>query len=49
MAIPFRALDPADCGGIGSGAQVAASDTAKIVGNDVVIADAAALAINAVE
>jgi hypothetical protein len=49
MAVPFAALDPTDGGSIRSGAQIATGDAAEIIGDDVVIADAAALAINAVE
>jgi hypothetical protein len=49
MAVPFGALDPADGVGVRGGAQLAAGDAAEVVGDDVVIADAAALAMNAVE
>ncbi len=49
MAIPLGALDPTDRGSVRSGAQLAAGDAAKVVGDDVVIADALALAMNAVQ
>ena len=49
MTIPFGSLDPADGIGVRGGAQLAAGDTAEVVGDDVVIADALTLAMNAVE
>ena len=47
--IPFGALDPADGGSVRGGTQVAAGDAAEVVGDDVVIANAAVFAMNAVE
>ncbi len=49
MAVPFGALDPADGVGIRGRAQLAAGDAAEVVGDDVVVAHAAALAVDAVE
>ena len=49
MAVPFGALDPTDGGSVRGGVELAAGDAAKIVGDDVVIADALTLAMNAVE
>ena len=49
VAIPFRSLDPTDGGSVRCGAQFAAGEAAEVVGDDVVIADAAVLAVNAVE
>ena len=44
MAIPLRALHPADGFGVGGCAQLAAGDAAEVVGNHVVVANAAGLA-----
>ena len=49
MAVPLRALHPAHRVGIGSSAQFAAGHAAQIIGDHVVVADAALLAVNAVE
>jgi hypothetical protein len=49
MAGPFTALDPADAIGVRGRAQLASGDSAEVIGNDIVIADAVALAVNAVE
>ena len=49
MAGPFTALDPADGVGVRGRAQLASGDSAKIIGDDIVIAHAVALAVNAVE
>ena len=49
VAVPFRALDPADGVGVRGGAQLAAGDAAEVVGDDVVIADALALAVDPVD
>jgi len=49
VAIPLSALDPTDGGSVRSGAQFASGDAAQVVGDDVVIADAAVFAMNAVE
>jgi hypothetical protein len=44
MAIPFRALHPADGVGVRGRAQFAAGNAAEVVGDDVVVADAAGFA-----
>jgi len=49
VAVPFGALDPADGVGIGGCAQLTADDAAEVVGDDVVIANAAGLTMDAVE
>jgi hypothetical protein len=49
VAIPLGALDPADRVSIRGSAELSAGDAAEIIGNDVVIADAAGFAVNAVE
>jgi hypothetical protein len=46
---PLIAFNPADGGGIGGRLQIASRDTAKVVGDDVVIANAAILAVDTVE
>jgi len=49
MAVPFRAFYPADGVGVGGRAQLAAGDAAEVVGDDVVVTDAAAFAMDAIE
>ena len=49
MAIPFGALRPADSVGVVGGAQRSAEDAAEVVGDDVVVADALAFAVNPVD
>ena len=49
MAVPLGALDPADGVGVGGGAQLAAGDAAEVIGDDVMVADAAVFVVNAVE
>src|SRR5580698_1920498 len=49
MAIPFGALRPADSVGVVGGAQRSAEDAAEVVGDDVVVADAIAFAVNPVD
>jgi hypothetical protein len=49
VAVPLRALNPADGGGIRGRAQLAAGDAAEVIGDDVVIADAAVFTMNAIE
>lgn len=49
VAIPFRVLDPANLVGVRGGTEIASGDAAEVIGNDVVIADELAVAMDAVE
>src|SRR5258708_4909024 len=49
MAVPRRPFDPADRIGVGSRMQRATNDPAEIIGNDVMVANAVALAMDAVK
>ena len=49
MAVPFGAFDPAHRVGIRAGAELAARYPTKVVGDDIVVANAATFAVNAVK
>jgi hypothetical protein len=49
VAGPFAALDPADGVGVRGRVQLASGDSAKIIGDDIVIAHAVAVTMNAVQ
>src|SRR5580693_309793 len=49
MAVPLGAFDPAHGVSIRSGTQLAAGNATQVVGDDIVVANAATLAVNAVE
>jgi hypothetical protein len=49
VAVPLRALDPANCIGVRGSEQFTADDATEVIGNHIMVADAAVLTVDAVE